>query len=66
MCAQEVTASLDETASALATCEKAEAELRSRTSYMETQVASLSEELAELRPVGLCACLMHGAMAAVC
>lgn len=53
---QDVTAALDETASALAVSEKAEGELRSRTSHMETQIAAQNDELEELRPVCVCGC----------
>jgi chromosome segregation ATPase len=48
---QEMTGSLDETASALAASEKAEKDLRARTSVLESQLASISEEIDTLRPV---------------
>ena len=51
VCGQDVTASLDETASALAVAEKAETELRSRTSFLESQLAGAHEEMEALKPV---------------
>lgn len=55
---REVTAALDETASALATVEKSEGKLKARTGQLETQVATLTEELDILRPVR-CPCKIH-------
>jgi chromosome segregation ATPase len=55
----EVTASLDETASALAVTEKAEKDLRARTSMLETQLASVTEEIETLRPVSGCWQFVH-------